>query len=120
MICIIISSFFSPLHRAEKILDKEIGSNIQITEAWYSKDENGCVISYSLGGISGIAGIFLNEDKVILQDTIDTMNNYSNNPYLSDTDKQNIAQTYFDSGAGSVVFWQYQIVRGDGDWKKIK
>lgn len=115
-----LSIFLSPLNRAERMLSKELGTTVRITEAWYSKEEDSCLLSYSSNGIPKTAGIMFDEDKVILQDVVDKIHSYSNNPYSSDEEKHKSGQAFFNYGGGDLYFWQYQIVRGDGDWRKIK
>lgn len=114
-VAFIISS--SPASKAIKIVKSDYGKSINITEIYYNKNENGCIVHFTSGGVEDSACVHLKDKSVGYRSVFDELASYMKNSSSRDSEKQyakKVVSYPYD------VHWEYDLVTGVTTWKKIK
>lgn len=128
VIFLITKLFFlvaGPGSKAIKIIEKDLGSSIEVINVYYNKEEQGCVVKFYWNNTRDTACVHLDEKKVGYKSVSERYTALVNNA-ITDEDKQKYAKQAADYQLNVYnAVWVYNsVVNGSknekSSWKKIK
>lgn len=107
--------------QAVNVIKADYGKDVNITAIYFNKEQNGCIIEFTSGGISDVACVHLDDKSVGYESVYDKISENVNDPSLSDKEKQEYAIQVIEYPYDAL--WVYDLfmngTNGSG-WEKVQ
>lgn len=107
--------------QAVNVIKADYGKDVNITAIYFNKEQNGCIIEFTSGGISDVACVHLDDKSVGYESVYDKISENVNDPSLSDKEKQEYAIQVIEYPYDAL--WVYDLFMNGtsgSEWEKVK
>ena len=108
----------TPAKKAERIVRKDFGKDIEIENIYYNSEVNGCIVEFLSNGKEDVATVHLDDNTVGYKSVLDEKKEKVVNA-TNDEDEQKYSKEYADYIELYDIMWWYNLlVGGEGEWEK--
>ena len=110
----------TPVKKAECIVKKDFGKDIEIENIYYNSEVNGCIVEFLSNGKEDVATVHLDDNIVGYKSIFDDIENKINNA-ANDDDKEKYMEEYVHYAEQYDITWYFNLILNDeSGWEEIE